>query len=82
MVQADSTGAESPMPLADFIDIGVFKGKAGEEAPLYMNRVKMTQDHQRFTITVDERPTRAGIDPDNKLIDRDADDNMTDVANR
>ncbi|HXD49192.1 MAG TPA: M1 family aminopeptidase, partial [Gemmatimonadaceae bacterium] len=81
-VQADSTGAESPMPLADFIDIGVFKGKAGEEVPLYMNRVKMTQDHQRFTITVDERPTRAGIDPYNKLIDRDADDNTTDVANR
>jgi hypothetical protein len=29
---------------------------------------------------VDQRPTRAGIDPYNKLIDRIADDNMMDVS--
>jgi hypothetical protein len=29
---------------------------------------------------VDQRPTRAGIDPYNKLIDRIADDNMIDVS--
>ena len=32
----------------------------------------------RFTIVVDRQPTRAGIDPYNKLIDRIADDNMID----
>ena len=81
-VQADSNGVESPMPLADYVDIGVFKGKAGEEQPLSMQLVKLTAERRRFTIVVDERPTRAGIDPYNKLIDRDADDNMIDVANR
>jgi hypothetical protein len=29
---------------------------------------------------VDQRPTRAGIDPYNKLIDRISEDNMIDVA--
>jgi ABC-2 type transport system permease protein len=33
-------------------------------------------------VVVDERPTRAGIDPYNKLIDRIADDNMIDVSER
>jgi hypothetical protein len=29
---------------------------------------------------VDEKPTRAGIDPYNKLIDRIADDNLVDIT--
>ena len=70
------------MPLADYIDIGVFKGAKDEEKPLYMKREKLTQERQRFTIVVDEQPTRAGIDPYNKLIDRISDDNMIDVTNQ
>ena len=79
-VQADGNGVESPMPLADYIDIGVFTGKKDEEKPLYMKKEKLTQEHQTFTIVVDQQPTRAGIDPYNKLIDRIADDNMIDVT--
>jgi len=33
-------------------------------------------------VVVDEQPTRAGIDPYNKLIDRNSDDNMVDVTSR
>ena len=79
-VQADGNGVESPMPLADYIDIGVFSGTKDDEKPLYMKREKITQEHQTFTIVVDREPTRAGIDPYNKLIDRIADDNVIDVA--
>ncbi len=79
-VQADSNGVESPMPLADYIDIGVFTGKTDEEKPLYMKKEKFTQEHQTFTIIVDQRPTRAGIDPYNKLIDRISDDNTIEVT--
>src|SRR5262249_112368 len=43
-VQADGNGVESPVPLADYIDIGVFSGKKDEEKPLYMKREKMTQE--------------------------------------
>jgi ABC-2 type transport system permease protein len=79
-VQADADGAETPLPLADFIEIGVFSGNKDEEKPLYMRKEKITSEHQTFTITVDEPPTRAGIDPYNKLIDRIADDNMIDIT--
>jgi ABC-2 type transport system permease protein len=78
-VQADGNGVETPMTLADYIDIGIFKGRKDEEQPLYMRREKITQERQTFTIVVDEPPTRAGIDPYNKLIDRIPDDNMIDV---
>jgi hypothetical protein len=79
-VTADANGVETPMPLADFIDIGVFSGKKDEEKPLYMKREKITREHETFTIVVDQPPTRAGIDPYNKLIDRIADDNMIDIT--
>jgi ABC-2 type transport system permease protein len=79
-VQADGNGVETPLPLADFVDIGVFNGKKNEEKPLYMQREKITGERQTFTIVVDQQPTRAGIDPYNKLIDRISEDNMIDVA--
>jgi hypothetical protein len=79
-VQADGNGVESAMPLADIIEIGVFTGRKDEEKPLVMRREKFTQEQQSFEIVVDQRPTRAGIDPYNKLIDRIADDNMMDVS--
>ncbi len=81
-VQADGNGVETPMPLDDYIEIGVFSGKKDEEKPLYLKKERLTDEHKTFVITVDEAPTLAGIDPYNKLIDRNADDNMIDVAKR
>jgi ABC-type transport system involved in multi-copper enzyme maturation permease subunit len=78
-VQVDGDGVETPMPLSDYIEIGVFSGKKDYEKPLYLHLEKMTQQHATYTVVVDSRPTRAGIDPYNKLIDRIADDNMIDV---
>jgi ABC-2 type transport system permease protein len=79
-VQADGNGAETPMPLADYIEVGVFSGKKDEEKPLYLKKEKFTEGHRTFEIIVDQPPTLAGIDPYNKLIDRNADDNMIDVT--
>jgi hypothetical protein len=81
-VQANGDGAEAPMPLADYIEIGVFSGKKDEEKPLYLKKEKISEEHRTFVITVDQQPTLAGIDPYNKLIDRNADDNMIDVTKR
>ncbi len=80
--QVDAEGKETPMPLADYIEIGVFSGKKDEEKPLYLEKKKMTQERQTYTILVDEKPSFAGIDPYNKLIDRIADDNMIEVSER
>lgn len=79
-VKADGNGNETPMPLNDYIEIGVFKGKKDEEQPLYLKKVKFTQEQNTFDIVVGEMPTRAGIDPYNKLVDRIADDNLIDVT--
>jgi hypothetical protein len=79
-VKADGNGNESPLPLNDYIDIGVFSGKRDEEKPLSLKKEKITQEHNTFEIFVDEMPTRAGIDPYNKLVDRIADDNLIDVT--
>ncbi len=79
-LKADGSGNESPMKLNDLVDIGVFSGKKDEEKPLYMKKERLTQPSQTFEIVVKSAPTRAGIDPYNKLIDRNADDNMIDVV--
>ncbi|HXW92261.1 MAG TPA: M1 family aminopeptidase [Terriglobales bacterium] len=79
-MRADGNGNESPMSLNDYIEIGIFKGKKDEEEPLYLKKEKLTQEQNNFEIVVDQEPTRAGIDPYNKLIDRVADDNMINVT--
>jgi ABC-2 type transport system permease protein len=79
-VKADGNGNESAAPLNDFIEIGVFSGSKENEKELYLKKEKITQEQNTFEITVDEMPTRAGIDPYNKLVDRVADDNVTDVV--
>jgi ABC-2 type transport system permease protein len=79
-VKSDGNGVETPMPLNDFIEVGVFSGKKGHEKLLYLKKERFTQEKQTFEILVDQMPTRAGIDPQNKLIDRVADDNLMDVA--
>jgi ABC-2 type transport system permease protein len=78
----DENGAESAVPLADYIEIGVFSGDKDEPKPLYIKKEKLTHERQTFTITVDQKPTLAGIDPYNKLIDRISDDNTINVANQ
>jgi len=79
-VKADGNGNETPMTINDYIDVGVFTGKKDEEKPLYLKKEKFTQEQQTFEIIVDQMPTRAGIDPYNKLIDKIADDNAIDVT--
>jgi hypothetical protein len=79
-VKADGNGNETPMTLNDYIDIGVFEGNKDEEVPLSLKKEKLTQEHTTFEIVLDKIPTRAGIDPYNKLVDRIADDNIIDVT--
>jgi hypothetical protein len=79
-LKSDGSGNETPMALNDWIDIGVFSGKKDQEKTLYLEKKKITQEKQTFEIVVDELPTRAGIDPVNKLIDRISDDNTVDVT--
>ncbi|WP_338770656.1 M1 family aminopeptidase [Massilia sp. METH4] len=72
-LRADEQGAEREVPLGDLIDIGV-DDKDGK--PLLRERRLIERRETSFTLVVNGRPARAGIDPDNKLIDRKPDDNM------
>ena len=78
--KADGQGAESDMPLNDLIDIGVFNGPKDHEKPLYLAKHRFTEKTANLIIFVDEQPTRAGIDPYNKLIDRNPEDNVINVS--
>jgi ABC-2 type transport system permease protein len=81
-VKSDGSGNETPMPLHDLIDVGVMTGPRDAEKPLYLEKQWISDGRQTFTMVVDKMPTRAGIDPYNKLIDRNEDDNEIDVANK
>ncbi len=83
-LRADGSGAEEPVPLEDWVDVGVF-GPPGEGTPregkvLAVERRKVTEPETVFELVVDEMPQRAGIDPFNKLIDRNPEDNLTQVS--
>ncbi|MEX0719868.1 MAG: M1 family aminopeptidase [Balneolaceae bacterium] len=64
------------LPLEDWIEVGVFGlDEFGQEKMLYLEKHKFTEILNDLTITVDEQPTSAGIDPYNKLIDTISGDN-------
>jgi ABC-2 type transport system permease protein len=78
-MRANGDGAETQIPIHDLIEVGVFKGKKDSEQPLHTEKVWITQPRTTFTFIVNEPPTRAAIDPYSKLIDRNPEDNWTDV---
>lgn len=77
-VRADGLGAETPVPLRDYIEFGV-DDRHGN--PLARERRLVDSASQTVSLVVSGRPARAGIDPDNKLIDRKPTDNMVPVDN-
>ena len=79
-LKADGSGNETPEKMNDLIDIGVFTGPRETEKPLYLQKQLVHDGKQTFEVVVDQMPLRAGIDPLNKLIDRDADDNEIEVT--
>lgn len=74
--RADGKGKEDLIPLHDLVDIGVLDAGGNY---LYLQKHKIEQERQEFTLTVDKLPSRAGVDPLLKLIDRNPDDNVVRV---
>ena len=67
------------VPLADYIDIGIFSEEDVDgdmkEKMLYLKKHKITEINNKLTLIVDEKPTEVGVDPYNKLIDSQSEDN-------
>ena len=78
-LRADSLGGETAIPIADYIDVGVFgepaKGNALGKV-LEVRKVHVTQSTMTVDFVVSELPKKAGVDPFNKLIDRTPEDNV------
>jgi hypothetical protein len=88
-VRADSLGRETDITMQDWIDIGVYaeapRGTRPQDSnglPLSFAKQRVDSGSQRFTIVVDQKPYRAGIDPLHKLIDRNSRDNTVGVRER
>jgi hypothetical protein len=68
----DEMGNETHVPMNDWIEIGVFTAPEKEkdlDKVLYLQKHRLRTGKQTITVTVPQRPTRAGIDPNNLLID-------------
>ncbi len=79
-VVVDSAGVETPVPMDDWVEIGVFAPEEGEELgePLYMQMHRIRSGEQTITVTVPRKPARAGIDPYH-LLDWERADNTEEV---
>jgi hypothetical protein len=73
-VVVDEAGIETEAPMDDRVEVGVF----GEGEP-YMAMHHIRSGRQTITVTVPRKPTRAGIDPENLLIELDTENNIKDV---
>ncbi len=79
--EADGEGRETELPLDLSIDLGAFsknpdEAKPGEESEIYLKKHRIDQPETTIRLTLNERPTHVGIDPYNKLVDRNSDDNV------
>jgi ABC-2 type transport system permease protein len=77
--RADGRGQEHAVAVNDLIDIGVLDA---DGKYLYLQKQKIDQEKTDITVTVDSIPATAGIDPVDKLIDRNPDDNVIAVKRR
>lgn len=82
----DGKGNDVPAKqMNDYIDIGIFgadtKNKEGRSqvSPLYLKKHKLNYGRHTITFVVKGKPVRVGIDPYNKLVDRNPNDNMKDL---
>ncbi len=82
---ADGQGKETAAPLADVIDIGLFTERPGQGAfskadVLFLERRPVKSGTQQIRVVTREKPAFAGVDPYNKYVDRNSDDNVIDVT--
>ena len=81
---ADGKGVESEAPMDEMVDIGIFSAEPGKkgfkpESVLRFERQRIRSGTQTLKFVLAKEPSHAGIDPYNKRIDRNSDDNTVAV---
>jgi aminopeptidase N len=82
---ADGRGKETEAPLDEEVDIGAFTAEPGKaeftpESVLALARRRIVSGKQTLKLTLDKQPSWAGVDPYNKRIDRNSEDNLKAVS--
>ncbi len=82
---ADGHGKETEAPLDEAFDIGVFSEEPGRKgysaaSVLHFARQPIKSGKQTLTLTVAKPPVFVGVDPFNKRIDRNSEDNLVKVG--
>ncbi|MBD2703401.1 ABC transporter permease [Spirosoma sp. BT702] len=81
-VVTDSAGVDSPKPVNQWVEIGVFApARPGEQLgkPLYIQKHFIHSGKQKITVTLAQKPARGGIDPYN-LLDWEEGDNIEEIT--
>jgi aminopeptidase N len=78
---ADSKGKESAAPLDEQFDVGLFTAKPGKKdygpsSVILLEKRPVKSGVQTLTFVTSKAPVWGGVDPLNKLIDRNSDDNV------
>jgi len=89
-MRADTLGAETEVPMHDWVDVGVFAKPNPRDTTvdqevgraISTGKRQLVSGSQRVSFTVSEAPYRAGVDPLHKLIDRITLDNTIGVSVR
>ena len=75
-VVVDEAGVETEVPMDDWIEVGAF----GEGEEPYVEKHRVRSGKQTITVTVPQKPARAGIDPRHLLSDlEEVDRNVTTI---
>jgi len=80
--RANGQGEEVEVPMNDYIYVGVFgEQPKGSKKPniIYLQKHKITNKTKFVEVIVNQKPTKAGLDPQHLLIDKDLKDNLKDV---
>jgi aminopeptidase N len=78
---ADGQGQEAEVPLDEPYEVGVFTAEPGRagftpQSVLAFERQRLKSGRQQLTLVVAEAPAFAGVDPYNKRVDRNSEDNL------
>ncbi|WP_262695652.1 ABC transporter permease/M1 family aminopeptidase [Kordiimonas aquimaris] len=82
--EADAEGVETALEINNFIDVGLFtvnpsEAEFNDNNVIYLQKHHITPETKTIEIIVETKPVFAGLDPYNKLIDRNSNDNLTQI---
>jgi ABC-2 type transport system permease protein len=81
---ADGEGRETETPLDELFDVGVFTAEPGKKeftrkSVLTFHPQRLRSGAQRLTVVTASEPAFAGVDPYNKRVDRNSEDNIKEI---